>query len=284
MANLNALLGAAKKAGIGKEEEVNIKISSDSIDISKDSTRIELLDYIMIFLCERIDLKMSVFKGGYVLTKLIPDEARLTEDIDFSVSTEGQYKDIIPVLDELGKIFVDKGIITDYEIKPTIAPTSSGGIKMSPVDGTSQIKIDIGWHDLSWGVQKWGCFGFDNNRFEIERMLSDKISAIYSRKRFRRTKDLYDFYILTNNFDVKMSVLRKYVDMRGTIEWDRDPFREEVLSEYAKAYGVLKVETRDGVGITKPAFDVIIYRLRDFMNNYNNDVVWSHVERVYKQE
>lgn len=63
MANLNALLGAAKKAGIGKEEEINIKVSSEDIDISKDSTRIELLGYIMIFLCERIDLKMSVFKG-----------------------------------------------------------------------------------------------------------------------------------------------------------------------------------------------------------------------------
>jgi hypothetical protein len=237
----------------------------------------------MVFLCERIDVSVSVFKGGYVLTKLIPNEARLTEDIDFSISEERQYYDIIPVLKDLGENLLSLGIIASYEVKDTIAPTSSGGIKMMPVDGSSNIKIDIGWHDLSWGVSSWQCLGFNCNRFEVERMLSDKISAIYSRKRFRRTKDIYDFYILTNNFDVSLSKLREYITKRGLIEWDRDPFREDVLTEYAKSYDKLRVQTATGELINKPEFNKIILRLRYFMNEYNSNCIWDHLERAFKE-
>lgn len=280
--NLSKLLSAAKVAsGCNKVEEDFI---SHEYMLDKNSTRIEILDFIMIFLCERIDLELSVFKGGYVLTKLIPDEARLTEDIDFSVSEDKQYSDIIPVLEDLAVVLKSKGIITEYEIKPTIAPTSSGGIKMIAADGSSNIKIDIGWHDISWGVQHWKYQDYDCNRFEVERMLSDKISAIYSRKRFRRTKDIYDFYILTNNFDISISKLREYINKRGTIEWDKDPFREDVLNEYGKAYNKLKVQTHKGELITKPVFAEIIIRLRDFMNNYDKNVKWNHLTKSFEQE
>jgi predicted nucleotidyltransferase component of viral defense system len=274
------MLEAAQAASIS-----DVQVDTEVVlpEISKDSTRSEILDYIMVFLCERIDVSVSVFKGGYVLTKLIPNEARLTEDIDFSISEERQYYDIIPVLKDLGENLLSLGIIASYEVKDTIAPTSSGGIKMMPVDGSSNIKIDIGWHDLSWGVSSWQCLGFNCNRFEVERMLSDKISAIYSRKRFRRTKDIYDFYILTNNFDVSLSKLREYITKRGLIEWDRDPFREDVLTEYAKSYDKLRVQTATGELINKPEFNKIILRLRYFMNEYNSNCIWDHLERAFKE-
>lgn len=277
---INKMLEAAQAASIS-----DVQVDTEVVlpEISKDSTRSEILDYIMVFLCERIDVSVSVFKGGYVLTKLIPNEARLTEDIDFSISEERQYYDIIPVLKDLGENLLSLGIIASYEVKDTIAPTSSGGIKMMPVDGSSNIKIDIGWHDLSWGVSSWQCLGFNCNRFEVERMLSDKISAIYSRKRFRRTKDIYDFYILTNNFDVSLSKLREYITKRGLIEWDRDPFREDVLTEYAKSYDKLRVQTATGELINKPEFNKIILRLRYFMNEYNSNCIWDHLERAFKE-
>lgn len=277
---MDKLLSAAKAAS-GCAMSAAPEVVSNVI-LSKDTTRLEILDYIMLFLCERIDLKLSVFKSGYVLTKLIPDEARLTKDIGFSISEESQYRTIIPVLEDLASTLKEQGIITDYEIKQIIAPTSSGGIRMTPANGSSNIKIDIGWHDLSWGVQGWKFQGYDCNRFEVERMLSDKISAIYSRKRFRRTKDIYDFFVLTNNFDVSISKLREYIDKRGTIEWDRNPFREDVLTEYAKAYDKLKVLTCDGKLITKPVFAEIIIRLRDFMGKYNEDVKWNHLTKTFE--
>lgn len=236
----------------------------------------------MVFLCERIDIKVSVFKGGYVLTKLMPDEARMTEDIDFSISEERQYYDIIPVLEDLGNDLVKLGVITGYEVKPTIGERSSGGIHMMTPGNIPDLKIDIGWHDLSWGLSSWSCVGFDCKRFEVERMLSDKISAIYSRKRFRRTKDIHDFYILTNNFDVSLPKLKEYIINRDLIDWNADPFREEVVTQYAKAYDKLMVATCDGRVINKPELSKILLRLRDFMENYDNDVTWNHMERVFK--
>lgn len=282
MADLNALLGATKKAFVpSKPNECELNVQ-EKMTITKDSPREDILDYIMIFLCERIDIKLSVFKGGYVLTKLMPDEARMTEDIDFSISEEHQYYDIIPVLEDLGNDLIRLGVITGYEVKPTIGERSSGGIHMMTLGNIPDLKIDIGWHDLSWGVSSWSCVGFDCKRFEVERMLSDKISAIYSRKRFRRTKDIYDFYILTNNFDVSLPKLKEYIINRGLIDWNADPFREEVVTQYAKAYDKLTVATCDGRIINKPELDKILLRLRDFMGNYDNNVVWNHTERVFK--
>lgn len=282
MADLNALLGATKKAFVpSKPNECELNVQ-EKMTITKDSPREDILDYIMIFLCERIDIKLSVFKGGYVLTKLMPDEARMTEDIDFSISEEHQYYDIIPVLEDLGNDLIRLGVVTGYEVKPTIGERSSGGIHMMTPGNIPDLKIDIGWHDLSWGVSSWSCVGFDCKRFEVERMLSDKISAVYSRKRFRRTKDIYDFYILTNNFDVSLPKLKEYIIKRGLIDWNADPFREEVVTQYAKAYDKLTVATCDGRIITKPELDKILLRLRDFMDNYGNNVVWNHTERVFK--
>ena len=281
---LNMLTNASKIAsGCGVTNDISINHTmTPNIKLSAELTHDELLDYIMIFLCERINVEYSYSKGGYVLTKLLPEEACSTQGIDFSISEMSQYEDIKIVLKDLGETLLNAGIITDYEIKQIIAPTSSGGIRMTPADGSSNIKIDIGWHDLSWGVQEWKFQGYDCNRFEVERMLSDKISAIYSRKRFRRTKDIYDFFVLTNNFDVSISKLREYIDKRGTIEWDRNPFREDVLTEYAKAYDKLKVLTCDGKLITKPVFAEIIIRLRDFMGKYNEDVKWNHLTKTFE--
>ena len=283
MADLNALLGAAKKGYTApKQDNLTLPVQEKKT-ITRDSSREDILDYIMVFLCERIDIKLSVFKGGYVLTKLMPDEARMTEDIDFSISEEHQYYDIIPVLEDLGNDLIRLGVITGYEVKPTIGERLSGGIHMMTPGNVPDLKIDIGWHDLSWGVSSWSCVGFDCKRFEVERMLSDKISAIYSRKRFRRTKDIYDFYILTNNFDVSLPKLKEYIIInRGLIDWNADPFREEVVAQYAKAYDKLTVATCDGRIINKPELSKILLRLRDFMNNYDNNVTWNHMERVFK--
>lgn len=112
--------------------------------ITKDSPREDILDYIMIFLCERIDIKLSVFKGGYVLTKLMPDEARMTEGIDFSISEEHQYYDIIPVLEDLGNDLIRLGVITGYEVKPTIGERSSGGIHMMTPGNIPDLKLTLG--------------------------------------------------------------------------------------------------------------------------------------------
>ena len=274
------MLKASKMNFNSDESTEGMLIKQEVKDISAESTRAEILDWIMVFLCERIDLNYSYFKGGYVLTKLMPDRARQTEDIDFSIGEEKQYTLIKEVLTQLGEELKQKGIITEYVVKPTIAPTSSGGISMITSANNKNIKIDIGWHDMSYGVTSWNCLGFECNRFEIERMLSDKISAIYSRKRFRRTKDIYDFYILTDNFDVDFTKLNKYIELRGLINRECDPFREEVVEQYNIAYNQLVVRTINDKPVKKPTLREILSRLELFMNGLDNGYTkWNHLTR-----
>ena len=253
----------------------------DSCELNADSPAVDILNYIMLFLCKRIERRFVSFKGGFVLTQLIK-EARRTTDIDFSISEKGQYEIVKTVLHSLGEELVSKGVFVAYEIKDDIAETSSGGIKFEKADGSKNIGIDIGLHSLSYGIQEWDYMGYDCFRFEFERMLSDKLSAIYSPKRFRRTKDLYDFYIITSNFDIDMEKLKEYIVLRNTIKWGADPFREEVLVQYAIAYDKLNLIGTDGYELSKPRFDDVIAQLSTFMRGYNDgSTTWSSKDRRF---
>lgn len=259
---------------------------SSTPNINSESTNMEILDYIMVQLCHCLDTKKMAFKGGYILNKIIPapEIPRATTDVDFSISVSEYYNDVKNVLRAIGEYLLKSNVIQSYEIKDTIGPTSSGGIKLHRDSSIMKdLGVDVGLHDISYGVVPMKVFGSDTQRFSIERMLSDKISAIYSRKRFRRPKDLYDFYILTNCFDVSMSELLKQVDIRSTINWDASPMSIEVSREYRKAYDKLYVldPIDNSKVITKPEFDVALRRVSDFVDNWNSSLLWKCEERRF---
>ena len=278
-AKFSDALAESKNTFGNVEHQVETEDTScmQNYDISADSSNNDILVYIMLFLCQNISTAFSAYKGGFVLSCLLPEVARRTEDIDFSISDYGQYEHVKVVLRELGDILVSKGIFATYEIKETISEDLCGGVKFVRANGTKDIGIDIGLHSLSYGVTAWSYNGMECNRFEVERMLSDKISAIYSRKRFRRTKDIYDFYIITGNFDVDLVKLSEYIENHGQIDWNADPFRQEVLEQYAKAYDKLRLVSIQGLVLEKPEFGSIITRLDVFMRGLQRgDKVWSH--------
>jgi hypothetical protein len=103
-------------------------------------------------------------------------------------------------------------------------------------------------------MTEWKFHGYDLMRFTVERMLSDKLSAIYSPKRFRRTKDLYDVYILNAAFDIDYKKLKEYIERRNTIDWSKDPFREDVQIQYSAAYDKLKITNAVNDEVYKPPF------------------------------
>lgn len=272
MRDLDYALLNALKCMSGESDETKEKHVSTVDDINQYSTDVEILDYVVVFVCSRIKSVMNfALKGGYVLMKIIPGKARYSHDIDFSISSGEQYEIVKEVLNQLGTNLQSKEIIDSYEVKDTISPTSSGGIKL--VRNSSDKKnlgIDVGWHDLSYGIQSWDIFDEDYNRFTVERMLSDKISAIYSRKRFRRAKDLYDVYIITNSCNVDIETLRKFLDRQG-IDWGSSPFQDTVVDEYAKSYDKLDISTCDSKVVDKPEFEVCMRKLRQLVNNIRGE-------------
>ena len=227
-----------------------------------------------------------LFKGGFILMKLFPNKARLSQDIDFSISNISLYSNIMSVIEEYVKHLQTSGNIKEYVIKDNITPTSSGGIKVYANDGSVLFGVDVGLHDITYGYHKVNILHTGINVFQYERMLSDKISATLSRKRFRRPKDLYDIYLITSNVNLDLSLIRSYLDKRSeATDWNNYPFTDVIIREYKKAYDSLTLVSHDKHPIQNPpdfniAFDrynKLVYALL-----HTDYTQWNYKEGVFK--
>ena len=229
------------------------------------------------------------FKGGYMLTKLIPDYARQTTDIDFSIQSSELYNQLLQVMSKIGDEFVKDGYIERYTLKDCISKTLSGGMDMYSSDGSKVLGIDVGWHDLTYGLTTTSINVGSVTAFTVERMLSDKIKAILSRKRFRRSKDIYDLYCITNCFNFNAKIVNDFM-LKGNNqpEWQNFPFSEEVIREYEKAYTKLRlvsiVKNRE---LPKPKFTSVLERFNTIcykLMSIDEACVWNHEDFMFYKE
>lgn len=234
----------------------------DNRDLAlKDNpTNMDLLDYMVIVLVRHLSGTVA-FKGGYMLNKLLKGYSRLTHDVDFSVDKKEDYESVKNVLREIAEEFQSRGIIERYQIKDEITETSSGGIDMYGADGAKVLGIDVGLHNINYGVGHYDIEITELDAFEIERMLADKIIAILSKKRFRRTKDLYDVYAIANAFTFNFQKLSNYIVRRGGALWDNIPFSEEILIQYKHAWDKLVlIGVNASITLEKPPFEMVLDR------------------------
>lgn len=253
-------------------------------DICENPTEQDMLDYIALVTVRYLNCQKA-FKGGYLLNQLLQDTSRMTHDIDFSIASASQYETVKSLLKKLGDYFVNKGLVKYYEIKDSITETSSGGINFYREMKNGDRKflgIDIGLHNLKYGVTEYELSFGNADGFEVERMLADKITAILSRKRFRRTKDLYDVYAITNLFDVDCDKLSKYIELRGNAEFNNIPFNDTILVQYEKAWEKLQLTSPTTATIEKPPFTQVLTRFYAIALPLKDGIVggtWKHAEQ-----
>ena len=245
------------------------------------------MDYMVLTLLQIFGNDLA-FKGGYMLTKLIPNYARQTHDIDFSIQSSELYQSLIKTMTAIGNKFVKDGIISSFKIKQTIEPHCSGGMDMYNASGAKILGIDVGWHDITFGTTKTTIDIGEVRAFEVERMLADKIAATLSRKRFRRAKDIYDIFCITNCFDADLNKIRNYLEIRNadvTVEWENFPFSETVINELGKAYGRLVLEAiySDTI-LEKPPFMDVLGRFNAVCLGVLNKekTIWSSKDGMCK--
>ena len=77
------------------------------------------MDYMVLTLLQRFGNDLA-FKGGYTLTKLIPNCARQTHDIDFSIQSSELYQSLINTMIAIGNKFVKDGTISSFKINKTM--------------------------------------------------------------------------------------------------------------------------------------------------------------------
>lgn len=266
-----------------------------TVELPENPTNAEVLDFIMLTLLNGIQECKMAFKGGYLLNKILSDKSRFTHDIDFSIEFSEDYGKIKKVLYDMGEFLIKKGVAASYILKEDIGPTRSGGIvielKTKITNKKNKVGVDVGLHPLNLGTVSYNLDVGDICGFSVERMLSDKLQVIHSQKRFRRTKDLYDVFILINNFKVNFNLLYDCILMRGEIDWDKTPKREDILVEYVKAWKKLEIQNPfNGLTIATPELDRILqlfsvftepFVYRDGVMNIiwnNNNLCWEDIE------
>lgn len=253
--------------------------NADMPPLPENADSSELLDYMVLVLSRRLHVEKAF--SGYMLNQLLGNNSRMTYDVDFSIHLKEDYEQVKHVLQEIADQFMNMGIIKDYKLKDTIEERMSGGIDFYGDDGRKILGADVGLHDIHWGIKQYTFKIACVNGFETERMLSDKLIAIMSRKRFRRTKDLYDFFILTSHFDFNYQKLQEYVKRRGTAEWDNIPFSDIVLAEYKKAWDKLFLLSLDGSVLPKPEFNTVLlqyYAIALPLKEGAKFELWNHRE------
>ena len=265
----------APKESLRNESIVSLKEINSNIDSM-------VLTLLQIFGNE------SAFNGGYMLKKLIPDCARQTQDIDFSAQSSELYQSLINTMIAVGTRFVKAGIISNFKIRQTIVPHYSGGMDMYNDSGAKILGIDVSWSDTLLGTTKAIIDIGEVSAFEVERMLADKIAATLSRKRFRRTKDIYDIFCITNCFDADLNKIRNYLEIRNadvTVEWENFPFSETVINELGKAYGRLVLEAiYSNTILEKPEFSSILGRFNAICLDVldKEKTIWSSKDGMCK--
>lgn len=245
---------------LAAEQGITFDDVTDSIEYNVVNN---YLDYMVLELVRNFGDKLT-FKGGYMLTKLLPDVARQTTDIDFSIQSSELYQQLIITMEQIGQHFVNEGICASYKVKQEIQPYMSGGLDCYDSTGKKIVGIDVGWHDVTYGAVDTKIDVGTLRAFEVERMLADKVCAILSHKRFRRPKDIYDVYCITNCLPYDCKKIDSYI-MRRTegmgADWHNYPFNEDVRREYAKAYNSLTLNSIiKGVELERPSFDEVLQR------------------------
>lgn len=206
----------------------------------------DFMDELALCVLKSLDnLETFCFKGGWVLSKLFPNEFRKTVDIDMSI-IDLKYFDIMK--DNLIKLceeWKQDGEIHNYKIKsPEPEKRRSGFVKLyrlRPSGGKYKVSgIDISVKDIS------NCTVVLNNSipvFTFERMLADKFKVLHSGKDkiSRRIKDVFDISLIIDRVNLNKDILFKLctsneVDFSKGIEADCLYWYSNDLEEIWKDY------------------------------------------------
>jgi hypothetical protein len=234
------------------KEEVAINYMNEHYEFFIDSNDIDsLLDFIV----RRLVIDVGDFialKGGYVVKQLHP-LARYTTDVDLSIEDITSFTLVLKSLEASAKKIID--VFGGSYSLTDVKELSSGGVtvykNLLGEGKQSLVSVDVSLQNLSYGVVKVDNLG---RRFTIERMLADKLSALSSYKRLRRSKDLYDLWLFNEYFSIDYKELLRVVNLRG---YNPRLFTEEELIQMNKAYDTLKLDRSKGT----MAKDSVPYRL-----------------------
>lgn len=269
------------------------------LNSARDISKQEALDILVIGLFRRGWGDKLVIKGGWAMTKLFPNLARATVDVDACMlNTEDWYKlksDLCDICDtELSRY--------GYSMSKTKDPDpgfSSGRMKFitdrkTPYGESRIIGMDVSIDPQSPRRAQIEFEGFLLNVPLFETMLSDKTTAMFSDKRYRRAKDLYDIYEIAISTQLLSTVYVSQLDANEFWgNYSNSPFSQDALLRLSDAWDKLELTSADrSHALKKPSFSVVINTFAevilpiadDYFSGKTDLRVWDHNKLQWRAE
>lgn len=212
-----------------------------------------------------------VFKGGLFLGEHT-GAPRYTQDVDVSIITADAYSRVKHVLAEFGELLIKEGVITDYELRNTVEPGHSGGAKFKGSTGRILLSVDVslGGEKLDVVTLNTSVAG-DIKMTSVEQVLADKLSVLYSPRRFRRAKDLYDVWQIINSCTIDHEKLIACLRVRNVYPLPAAlaPFCEQCYEQVEHAYNTLRILDPITEELSpKPDFSEIVSTVGKFTSKF----------------
>lgn len=220
---------------------------------------------ILVFMINKIhehDSKNDIIlKGGTALMDRVlavkPEMYRMTEDIDLHIKTEEAYNKIFSNIEN---ILNDNNLGLIFKVTGHRERSGTGErfkLEVTKPDGTvfkAKIDMQVGVSyqvDTEFGVR------VKSLTYSNYSMLADKISVISSDRLYRRSKDLYDLYILTRLYDYDMEKLIRIIMLK----------RHELITSYTDMF------TPENL----PAIEQAYSKFRNVLEKPDFCVIYKHV-------
>lgn len=259
-----------------------INIDTMGFDLSDKQQR---LDHLVMLATETLHDKMAL-KGGYLLSRILGDRGRKTQDVDFDVLDQKAYDYLIPTIEALGEYYIKSGLATEYKIRHDLSGDKSGGFTVYN-DKVIILKCDICSENLSYGLSFTQIGEKEVQTFSPERILADKVLALLSEKRFRRSKDIYDVLCITDCFKCDARLINSYMRKRLTSTegvWDDFPYSEEILTKMEVAYSKLRLSNIKDEVIPKPDWSKVADRFMIFASKVKSPskpYIWDKERGIF---
>lgn len=234
-------------------------------------TQRELLVLLVKHLEKQLPDVPKIYKGGLFLGEHTKSP-RFTQDVDVSILDTSLYGRFKIALVNFGDTLITEGVIATYEITDEVLPTHSGGAKFKDATGRVVASIDISlcsatFDSVLLDVSEYGVLQVSS----IEQMLADKLNVLYSRKRFRRSKDLFDVWQIVSTVAVNTQRLCERLRERDILPLplDKAPFNEEHIMEMKHAYDKLMIrDPFTELPISKPTYYEVVQVVGDFTKQF----------------
>ena len=251
--------------------------------IDEDVDNIGIMDVLRDFV-ENCGDYGQILKGGMALNYYYDNadpSSRNTVDLDFHIRNKSHWNmfkntacNTATNNSKLGCTYS----ITKIKINPN---GESLSLIANKADASFKFRIDMNYGDYCKINNK-----FNLNIYSIESILADKISVICSNKILRRTKDLYDVYLILSNEtfnseDLAIEVKRKLVSRNIELN-TLYLLKPEYLDKLSYSYYKLKL-------IDYPTFEDIINTnlsfllpFLDIINGvYKRNIKWDNKHKVW---